>query len=118
MAPPAYIISRAADPIFAVFIGLSAAATRINREEKAKGKTTNETIEAARRYDSLGLFIDMEPSNDDPLLTYLFQGALGSQRLVNDVFARFLPLWHMMLPAISRQYAHISAISMLSYAQA
>lgn len=53
MSAPAYIISRVADPIFAVFIGLSAAATRINREEKAKGKTTNETIEAAYRYEHL-----------------------------------------------------------------
>ncbi|KAK4143008.1 uncharacterized protein C8A04DRAFT_12782 [Dichotomopilus funicola] len=49
MAPPTYIISRAADPIFAVFIGVSAAALRINREEKEKGRTTQETIEAARR---------------------------------------------------------------------
>jgi hypothetical protein len=50
MAPPAYIISRAADPIFALAIGISAAALRINREEKEKGKTTQQTIEAARRY--------------------------------------------------------------------
>ena len=50
MAPPVYIISRAVDPIFAVFIGVSAAALRINREEKEKGRTTRETIEAARRY--------------------------------------------------------------------
>ncbi|KAL7911185.1 hypothetical protein GGI35DRAFT_339716 [Trichoderma velutinum] len=49
MPAPTYIISRVADPIFAVVIGLSAAATRINREEKAKGKTTNETIENGLR---------------------------------------------------------------------
>jgi hypothetical protein len=49
MPAPAYIISRVADPIFAVFIGVSAAVTRINREEKAKGKTTDETIQAALR---------------------------------------------------------------------
>ncbi|KAK0723186.1 hypothetical protein B0T26DRAFT_641400 [Lasiosphaeria miniovina] len=49
MAPAAYIISRIADPIFGVFIGLSAAALRINREEKEKGKTTQETIDAACR---------------------------------------------------------------------
>lgn len=49
MPAPTYIISRVADPIFAVVIGVSAAATRINREEKAKGKTTNETIEAGLR---------------------------------------------------------------------
>ncbi|KAL6913882.1 hypothetical protein ACHAPO_002332 [Fusarium lateritium] len=48
-AAPAYIISRVADPIFGVLIGLSAAATRINREEKDKGRTTQQTLEAARR---------------------------------------------------------------------
>lgn len=52
MPAPTYIISRVADPIFAVFIGLSAAATRINREEKAKGKTTDETIQAGLRYET------------------------------------------------------------------
>lgn len=50
MAPPTYIISRAMDPIFAVAIGLGAAVTRINREEKEKGKTRNEIIDAALRY--------------------------------------------------------------------
>ncbi|KAL2155306.1 hypothetical protein VTH82DRAFT_47 [Thermothelomyces myriococcoides] len=49
MAPPVYIISRVADPIFAVFIGVSAAALRINREEKEKGRTTQETLQALRR---------------------------------------------------------------------
>jgi L-cystine uptake protein TcyP (sodium:dicarboxylate symporter family) len=49
MAPPVYIISRVADPIFAVFIGVSAAALRINREEKNKGKSTQEIVETARR---------------------------------------------------------------------
>lgn len=49
MPAPAYIISRVADPIFAVFIGVSAAAMRINREEKEKGRTTQETMAAARR---------------------------------------------------------------------
>ena len=50
MAPPTYIISRVVDPIFAVVIGLGAAGTRINREEKEKGKTTEQTIESAKRY--------------------------------------------------------------------
>ncbi|KAI4870741.1 hypothetical protein F4820DRAFT_403225 [Hypoxylon rubiginosum] len=50
MAPPTYIISRVGDPIFAVVIGLGAAATRINREQKDKGQTTQQTIEAAKRY--------------------------------------------------------------------
>ncbi|KAI0506627.1 hypothetical protein F5B22DRAFT_650590 [Xylaria bambusicola] len=49
MAPPTYIISRVADPIFAVVIGLGAATLRINREEKEKGKTTEQTIESAKR---------------------------------------------------------------------
>lgn len=50
MAAPTYIISRVADPIFALFIGVTAAATRINREEKTKGKTTNETVQDGLRY--------------------------------------------------------------------
>lgn len=50
MPAPTYIISKVADPIFAVFIGLSAAATRINREEKEKGRTTTSTLEATRRH--------------------------------------------------------------------
>jgi hypothetical protein len=49
MPAPVYIISKVADPIFAVLMGVSAAAVRINREEKEKGKSTSETIEAARR---------------------------------------------------------------------
>lgn len=49
MAPQAYIISRFADPVFALVIGVAAAATRINREEKEKGRTTQETVDAARR---------------------------------------------------------------------
>lgn len=50
MPAPTYIISRVADPIFAVFIGLSAAATRINREEKGKGRTTSQTVDSGLRY--------------------------------------------------------------------
>jgi hypothetical protein len=50
MAPSTYIISRVADPIFAIFIGVGAAATRINREEKEKGRTTQQTLESAKRY--------------------------------------------------------------------
>jgi hypothetical protein len=52
MPAPTYIISRVADPIFAVFIGVSAAAMRINREEKEKGKTTRQTFNSALRYAS------------------------------------------------------------------
>lgn len=50
MPAPAYIISKVADPIFAVFIGLGAAATRINREEKEKGRTTTQTVDAGLRH--------------------------------------------------------------------
>lgn len=50
MVPPTYIISRVMDPIFAVAIGIGAAVTRINREEKEKGKTTNQIVETALRY--------------------------------------------------------------------
>lgn len=54
MPVPAYIISKVADPIFAVVIGLSAATTRIKREEKEKGRTTSETIASGKRY--VGLY--------------------------------------------------------------
>jgi hypothetical protein len=50
MPAPAYLISRVADPVFALFIGISAAATRINREEKELGRSTKETIDAGFRY--------------------------------------------------------------------
>ncbi|RQM06744.1 hypothetical protein DH86_00003962 [Scytalidium sp. 3C] len=42
-------MSTIGDPIFALFIGLSAAATRINREEKELGHTTKQTIDAGFR---------------------------------------------------------------------
>ena len=37
------------DPVFALFIGGSAAIVRINRDEKEKGKTTQDTIESLKR---------------------------------------------------------------------
>lgn len=49
MPAPTYIISRVADPVFAVFIGMSAAVMRINREETAKGFTTQQTIDNGLR---------------------------------------------------------------------
>jgi hypothetical protein len=49
MPAPAYLISKVADPVFAIFIGLSAAATRINREEKDLGRSTKQTIDAGFR---------------------------------------------------------------------
>ncbi|KKA29839.1 hypothetical protein TD95_000462 [Thielaviopsis punctulata] len=44
-----YIISRAIDPIFAIFIGVSAAAMRINREGVEQGRTTQQTIQIGLR---------------------------------------------------------------------
>ena len=50
MAAPMYLISRTADPIFALFIGLGAAATRINREEKELNRSGKETLDSLCRY--------------------------------------------------------------------
>ncbi|KAF7192969.1 hypothetical protein HII31_05700 [Pseudocercospora fuligena] len=44
-----YLISKAIDPIFAVTVGITAAAVRINREEKEKGRSTEDTIDALKR---------------------------------------------------------------------
>ncbi|KAH7089899.1 hypothetical protein FB567DRAFT_590690 [Paraphoma chrysanthemicola] len=44
-----YIISKRLDPIFAISIGLAAAVTRINREEKEKGRSTPESMDVLRR---------------------------------------------------------------------
>jgi len=49
MPPQTHIISRTLDPIFAIFIGLGAAATRINREEKESGRSTRETVDNGLR---------------------------------------------------------------------
>jgi hypothetical protein len=49
MPAPMHLISKVGDPIFALFIGLSAATTRINREEKVMGRTTKQTINAGLR---------------------------------------------------------------------
>ncbi|CAD0112694.1 unnamed protein product, partial [Aureobasidium uvarum] len=53
----AYIISKSVvsrpgctkNIVFALFIGGSAAVVRINRDEKEKGKTTQDTIESLKR---------------------------------------------------------------------
>lgn len=50
MPTPTYLISRVGDPIFALFIGVGATVTRINREEKEQGRTTQQTIDSAFRY--------------------------------------------------------------------
>lgn len=40
---------RGLDPIFAITVGLSAAVMKVNREEKEKGRSTQQTIESLRR---------------------------------------------------------------------
>lgn len=57
MPSPAYLISRVGDPIFALFIGVGATVTRINREEKEQGRTTKQTIDSAFRYGALKLIL-------------------------------------------------------------
>lgn len=44
------------DPIFALSIGFTAAAVRINREEKEKGRSTEQTLEALKRRTSRLIF--------------------------------------------------------------
>ncbi|PQE22817.1 non-classical export 1 protein [Rutstroemia sp. NJR-2017a BBW] len=63
MPAPAYLISKVSDPLFALFIGIGAAVTRINREEKEQGRTTKQTVDSglSRR---IGF-----PRADDPLAT-------------------------------------------------
>ncbi|KAI9048133.1 hypothetical protein LZ554_007928 [Drepanopeziza brunnea f. sp. 'monogermtubi'] len=46
---PTHLISRIGDPLFALFIGLGAAATRVSREEKEAGRSTRETLDAGLR---------------------------------------------------------------------
>lgn len=41
--------SRGIDPFFALGVGMAAAAVRINREEKEKGKTTQQTVDSFQR---------------------------------------------------------------------
>jgi L-cystine uptake protein TcyP (sodium:dicarboxylate symporter family) len=71
MPSPAHLISKIGDPIFAVFIGLSAAATRINREEKELGRSTQQTIDAGLRYALQGLYKFISK------LTLLFNRRIG-----------------------------------------
>ncbi|KAI7189530.1 hypothetical protein D0869_05541 [Hortaea werneckii] len=44
-----YLISKAIDPIFATSVGVAAAVVRINREEKEKGRTTEQSVETFKR---------------------------------------------------------------------
>ncbi|KAH8716955.1 hypothetical protein GQ44DRAFT_624358 [Phaeosphaeriaceae sp. PMI808] len=48
-----YLISRRLDPVFAVSIGLAAAVTRVQREEREKGRGRGESFEALKRRWSL-----------------------------------------------------------------
>ncbi|KAF2811928.1 uncharacterized protein BDZ99DRAFT_569869 [Mytilinidion resinicola] len=45
----AYIISKRLDPVFALAIGAGAAAARISREEKEKGRNAAQTVDVLRR---------------------------------------------------------------------
>ena len=45
--------SRGLDPILAMSVGIAAAAVRINREEKEKGRSTQETIDSLGRRTSM-----------------------------------------------------------------
>lgn len=51
--PEADCLRRRLDPLFAISIGLAAAFTRINREEKEKGRSTQESIDVLKRRWSL-----------------------------------------------------------------
>ncbi|KAM0691113.1 hypothetical protein Q7P36_009884 [Cladosporium allicinum] len=44
-----FLISRTLDPIFAVSVGVAAAVVRINREEKEKGKSFEQSKESLGR---------------------------------------------------------------------
>lgn len=51
-----FFSNRFFDPIFALSIGFTAAAVRINREEKEKGRTTEQTMAALKRRTSRLVF--------------------------------------------------------------
>lgn len=90
MPTPTYIISKVADPIFAVVIGLSAATTRINREEKEKGVPTSETVAAGKRY--VSHFIAQPP-------TLVFSDALlYRSHLTCFLYRRLITLSERILP--------------------
>ena len=93
MAPPTYIISRVADPIFAVAIGLSATATRINREEKEKGRTTEQTIEAAKRYKPTTLLLKKKNWYGITLIVLLADGSEQLSPFQNHLKKQETPLY-------------------------
>ncbi|KAK5703031.1 hypothetical protein LTR97_003977 [Elasticomyces elasticus] len=43
-----YLIGRVIDPLYAVFIGAGAAAVRIRREEKEKGRDVSQSVESLK----------------------------------------------------------------------
>jgi hypothetical protein len=49
------LAARNLDPLFAVSIGVAAATLRINKEEKKKGRTTKETLDALKTRPRLAL---------------------------------------------------------------
>lgn len=49
-AAPKYLISKIGDPLFALFIGTSAAVTRVRREEREAGHSSQQTVKALNRY--------------------------------------------------------------------
>lgn len=49
LAEPHFLVRRVIDPIFAMSIGITAAGVRINREEKEKGRSTQESFEGLKR---------------------------------------------------------------------
>jgi len=58
-----YIISKYLDPLFAITIGVGAAAVRIRREEKLKGRTASETwaLGTRRLKYAVGMNVDGMP---------------------------------------------------------
>ena len=73
MPAPAHLISKIGDPIFAVFIGLSAAVTRINREEKEVGHSTKETLDSGFRCVFCLLFLFVALKVEDGVQSYYNQ---------------------------------------------
>jgi len=59
-----YIISKYLDPLFALSIGVSAAAVRIRREEKAKGRSLEETWEVGVRRLKYSVGLETTPFGD------------------------------------------------------
>ncbi|KAF4556872.1 Hypothetical protein D9617_1g087540 [Elsinoe fawcettii] len=61
-----FIISRNLDPIFALFIGFSAAYTRINREQTEKGFNNTDTMNQLRRRFDIAFGREVGPALTGP----------------------------------------------------